>query len=49
MYFLLKVMMYMLWKMNRGKQILIPAIKSVVKNVDLENKKIEVELIEGLI
>ena len=49
MYFLLKAMMYMLLKMNYGKQILIPAIKSVVKKVDLENKKIEIQLIEGLI
>ena len=30
--------------MNYGKQILIPAIKSVVKKVDLENKKIEIQL-----
>ena len=32
-----------------GKQILIPAISSVVKDVDINNKKIVVELIEGLI
>ena len=32
-----------------GKQILIPAIKSVVKHVDIENKKITINLIEGLI
>ncbi len=31
-----------------GKQILLPAIKDVIKNVDLENKKIIVNLIEGL-
>ena len=36
-------------KDSEGKQILIPAIKSVIKNIDLENKKIEVELIQGLI
>ena len=30
--------------MKLGKQILIPAIKSVVKNVDLENKKVEIQL-----
>lgn len=36
-------------KNDEGKQILIPAIKSVVKNVDLENKKVTVKLIEGLI
>jgi len=32
-----------------GKQILLPAISDVVKKVDLENKKMIVELIEGLI
>ena len=32
-----------------GKQILIPAIKEVVKSVDLANKKIVVKLLEGLI
>lgn len=32
-----------------GKQILIPAISSVVKNVDIENKRIVVKLIEGLL
>lgn len=32
-----------------GKQILIPALKSVIKNIDFENKKIIVELPEGLI
>ena len=31
-----------------GKQILLPAIKEVIKNVDLENKKILVNLIKGL-
>lgn len=31
-----------------GKQLLLPAIKSVVKQVDIENKKIVVELIKGL-
>lgn len=34
---------------SEGKQILIPAIKSVIKNIDLENKKIEVDLIQGLV
>lgn len=31
------------------KEVLIPALKSVVKNVDLENKRIDVELLEGLL
>lgn len=34
---------------NSGKDILIPALKEVVKEVDLWNKKIIVELPEGLI
>ena len=36
-------------KNNEGKQILLPAIKDVVKKVDIENKLITVCLIEGLI
>ena len=36
-------------KDEKGKQILLPAISDVVKKVDLENKKIVIELIEGLI
>ena len=32
-----------------GKQILLPAIKEVIKNVDIENKLITVHLLEGLI
>lgn len=32
-----------------GKQILLPAISSVIKKVDTENKKVIVNLIEGLI
>jgi len=32
-----------------GKQILLPAISDVIKKVDINNKKITVELIEGLI
>ena len=31
-----------------GKQTLLPAIKEVIKNVDIENKKIIVNLIKGL-
>ena len=36
-------------KNDVGKQILLPAIKEVLKQVDLENKKIIVHIIEGLI
>lgn len=36
-------------KDNLGKQILIPAIADVVKEVDLENKKMTINLIPGLI
>ncbi|MBQ4109298.1 MAG: 16S rRNA processing protein RimM [Clostridia bacterium] len=32
-----------------GKNIYLPAIKDVVKNIDIENKIITVELMEGLI
>ena len=32
-----------------GKQILLPAIKDVLKEVDLENKKIIVHIIKGLV
>ena len=32
-----------------GKQVLLPAIKDVIKNVDIENKIITVHLMEGLI
>ena len=36
-------------KSEDGKQILLPAIKDVIKQVDIENKKIIVHLLEGLI
>lgn len=36
-------------KNDQGKQILLPAIKKVIKNVDIPNKKIIVELMEGLV
>lgn len=36
-------------KSDDGKQILIPAIKDVIKKVDIQNKKITVHLMEGLI
>ena len=35
-------------KDEMGKQILLPAIKEVIKNVDIDNKKILVNLIKGL-
>ena len=36
-------------KNEEGKQILLPAIKEVIKEVDISNKKITVKLMEGLI
>ena len=36
-------------KNELGKQILLPAIKDVIKTVDIPNKKIIVKLMEGLI
>ena len=36
-------------KMNNGKEILIPYIDDVVLHVDINNKKITVHLMEGLI
>jgi len=36
-------------KNELGKQVLLPAISEVVKNVDVQNKKMIVYLIEGLI
>ena len=36
-------------KSEDGKQILLPAIKEVIKQVDIENKKIIVKLLEGLV
>ena len=35
-------------KDEKGKQTLLPAIKEVIKNVDVENKKMIVHLMEGL-
>ena len=32
-----------------GKQILLPAIKDVIKQIDLEQEKIVVHLLEGLV
>ena len=36
-------------KDEQGKQILLPAIKEVIKNVDVKNKIITVHLLEGLV
>lgn len=36
-------------KNSDGKEILIPAISEVIKNVDIPNKKIIIHLLEGLI
>lgn len=36
-------------KNENGKQILLPAIKEVIRNVDIENKKMIVHLIPGLV
>lgn len=36
-------------KRERGKDVLIPALKSVIKDVSINDKKITVELPEGLI
>ena len=35
-------------KDEQGKQILLPAIKEVIKEIDIENRKIIVHLIKGL-
>ncbi len=34
---------------REDKEILIPYIENVVKNIDVQNKRVEIELIEGLI
>ena len=36
-------------KNELGKQILLPAIEDVIKNIDMENKRIIVHLVKGLI
>ena len=36
-------------KNELGKQVLLPAIGDVIKNVDIQNKKMIVHLIEGLV
>ena len=36
-------------KNEDGKQLLLPAIKDVIKNIDIQNKSITVHLIEGLL
>ena len=36
-------------KNEEGKQVLLPAIGEVIKNVDIQNKKMVVHLLDGLI
>ena len=36
-------------KSQNGKEILIPYIEDVVKKIDVENKKIDIEVMEGVI
>lgn len=36
-------------RLNNQKDLLLPFVKAFIKNVDIENKKIDVELIEGMI
>lgn len=36
-------------KNELGKQILLPAIEDVIKNIDMDNKKVIVHLISGLV
>ena len=36
-------------KSQNGKEIMIPYIEDVVKKIDVENKKIDIEVMEGLI
>ena len=36
-------------KDEKGKQILLPAIADVIKNIDVENQKIIVHILEGLL
>ena len=48
MYFLLGSNDVYVVKDELGKQKLLPAIGDVIKNVDVENKKMIVHLIEGL-
>lgn len=36
-------------KTESGKEILLPAIKEVVKDINIQNKKIIVKLMDGLI
>ena len=40
---------YVVRNESTGKQILLPAIKDVVRKIDIENKKIIVKLLKGLI
>ena len=39
---------YVVKKDGKGKELLLPAIKDCIKNVDLENGVMTVKLLEGL-
>ena len=39
---------YVVKKDGKGKELLLPAIKDCIKNVDLENSVMTVKLLEGL-
>ena len=34
---------------NKDKDVLVPFVKAFIKNVDLENKKIVIHVLEGLL
>jgi 16S rRNA processing protein RimM len=36
-------------ELQSGRELLIPAIREVVKSIDLENKKMTVKLMEGML
>jgi len=42
-------MIYMLLKMKCGKTLLLPGTKEVLVKIDIENEKIIVHLLKGLI
>ena len=48
-YLIVVQMMFMLLKMMSGKQILLPGIPDVIKEIDLAQEKIIVHLLKGLI
>ena len=36
-------------KANNGKEFLVPFVKFFIKNIDIENKKITINVIEGML